>query len=345
MFWQERGPPYSKTEIMKNSILALSIVVTLLCAFLLIQKNRQIEQARVQIELAAQERDAVAVKAEEQAGRAQMLQTRLGQSRAEALHSAATTHSLQQQLAGVDESLKQPKTVSEFMRAQAIKEMLKDEAKSGIARNVNTLLKSGLAEQLHLTDEQRENLKQLLTARQSILWDQLLMPMMTGEADANSMPAAGKMIRKGIEENQAQLQALLGADGYSAYEWYEKTEPERQQVQKLGAKFEESGQPLGDDQRTQLLAALADERTKFKFTNNLDDPLQMNFDNWYENFSEEKLSQYGEEAQQLNALKIERAKVILNPEQVTILERYLAQETIRGEMVVRNTTSLMAKRR
>jgi hypothetical protein len=331
---------------MKNSILALSIAVTLLCAFLLIQKNRQIEQARVQIELAAQERDAVAAKAEEQAGRAQMLQTRLGQSRAEALHNAATAHSLQQQqLAGADESLRQPKTVSEFMRAQAIKEMLKDEAKSGIARNVNALLKSGLAEQLQLTDEQRENLKQLLTARQAILWDQLLMPMLTGEADANSMPSAGKMIRQGIEENQAQLQALLGADGYSAYEWYEKTEPEREQVQKLGAKFEEAGQPLGDDQRTQLLAALADERTKFRFTNNLDDPLQMNLDNWYENFSEEKLSQYGGEAQQLNALKIERAKTILNPEQVAILERYLAQETIRGEMVVRNTTSLMAKRR
>jgi len=330
---------------MKNSIFVLSIAITMLCAFLLIQKNRQIEQARVQIEQAAREREAVAVHAEEQAERARILQGRLGQSRAESLHHAATAHALQQKMAGMDESLRQPKTVSEFMRAQAIKEMLKDEAKSGMARNVNALLKSGLAEQLHLSDPQREDLKKLLTTRQSIMWDQLLTPMLTGEVDENSMPAAGKAIRQGIEENKAQLQALLGADGFSTYEYYEKTQPEREQVQKLGSKFAESEQPMTAEQQTQLLAAMTDERAKFKFTNNLDDPLQMNLDNWYENFSDDKLSQYGEEAQQLNALKIERARGILNPEQVSLLEKFFAQETVRGEMVMRNTTALMARKR
>ncbi len=330
---------------MKNSIFVLSIAITVLCAFLLIQKNRQIEQARVQIEQAAREREAVAVQAEEQAERARILQGRLGQSRAESLHHAATAHALQQKMAGMDESLRQPKTVSEFMRAQAIKEMLKDETKSGMARNVNALLKSGLAEQLHLGDPQREDLKKLLTTRQSIMWDQLLTPMLTGEVDENSMPAAGKAIRQGIEENKAQLQALLGVDGYATYEYYEKTQPEREQVQKLGAKFAESEQPLSEEQRNQLLAAMTGERAKFKFTNNLDDPLQMNLDNWYENFSDDKLSQYGEEAQQLNALKLDRARGILNPEQVSLLEKFLAQESIRGEMVMRNTTALMARKR
>ena len=58
-----------------------------------------------------------------------------------------------------------------------MKQVLAAEAKSRVARNVKALLDVGLAKYLQLNDRQSAQLEQLLTEKNTVFWDQLLLPM------------------------------------------------------------------------------------------------------------------------------------------------------------------------
>ena len=74
---------------MKNSILVLSIAVTLLCGILLVQKNREVEAIRTRIAAAEQARAASAARAADEEKQTKSLQKRLRQTTLEAAQSAS----------------------------------------------------------------------------------------------------------------------------------------------------------------------------------------------------------------------------------------------------------------
>ncbi|MDB6124929.1 MAG: hypothetical protein JWQ71_3922 [Pedosphaera sp.] len=322
---------------MKNSIVVLSVVITLLCGFLLFQKNREVEAARARIAAIEQKRAAMAAQASQQEQKNRSLRTELLGTRVEA-------QELRRELIKPTDT-NQPKGVSEIFREQAMKEVLKDEAKAGIARNVKALLDSGLAQQLKLDDNQTASLKKLLTQKGSIFWEQFLVPMMTGEVDEATMPEAGRVVRQALEENTAQLRALLGDDGYETYQRYEKTQPDREQVKNLGPKFAEAGQSLSAEQQSQLLAVMAEERANFKFQYDLADPLKLNFDRWYDNFTEERINAYSQDAEQLNEQIFQRANAVLTLEQAALFKKLLTQQLQQSKLTMRMTTATFAKQR
>jgi hypothetical protein len=328
---------------MKNSIVGLSVLVTLLCGFLLFQKNREVEKVRAQIAAAEKKRAAMTAQANQQEQKNKNLRTELLETRMEAAEKSAEAHELKQQLSRPAANDNQPKGVSEIFHDQAMKEMLKEETKVGIARNVNALFDAGLAQQLKLDDNQTTSLKKLLTQKAALVWDQFLLPMMTGEVDEAGMPAAGKAIRQALEENTAQLRTLLGNDSFEVYQWYEKTQPDRDQLKEFGLKFAEAGRGLSAEQQSQLLSLMTQERTNFKFQYDLSDPLQLNFDHWYDNFTEDRINTYTRDAEQLNDRIVQRANTVLTPEQAALFKGLLTQQLQHAKLTMRLTTATFAK--
>jgi hypothetical protein len=278
-----------------------------------------------------------------------LLRDTAGTSRLEALHNAATINSLQQQLAITRHSSfpagdGDRSGISKLFRTEAIREMLKDEAKAGIARNVNALMNSGIADYLKLGTEQQATLKTLLTDKASIVWNQFLLPLTTGDIDADHMADTGSQIKAALEQNQAQLLSLLGDDGYSAYEWYDKTQPVRDHIKELASSFANSGLSVSSDQQAKLAQLMADETAQYQFANDLSDPLRMNFDDWYSNFTPEKLDTYRSDAAKLNQQILDKAQTVLSPGQLAALRDFLQRQLIQSEFVMQTTTAMMASR-
>jgi hypothetical protein len=328
---------------MKNSILILSMAITLLCVFLVVQKNRQMEAAMARATAAENKREAIAAQAAQQQKRSRNLRAELRESRVESFENASAAEELKRQLAAKQGTNDQATGVSAIFHDQAMREVLKDEARSGVARNVNALFKSGLARQLQLNDTQSEALKQLLTQKGSLMWEQFLVPMMTGEIDETSMAAAGKNIRQALDDNAQQMRMLLGNDGYDTYQWFDKTEPERDRLDNFAKQTAGAEQPLSDDQKAQLLGIMTDERAKFQFQVDIGDPSRLDYEHWYDNFTPEKIDAYSSEMEQLNDLIMQRAQSVLTPEQAASFKDFMEKQVQQSRLTARMTTAMMGR--
>jgi hypothetical protein len=325
---------------MKNSIVGLSVVVTLLCGALLFKKDREVAAVRVRIAAAEKKQEALTAEAAAAAKRNKSLQTRLRESRVEA--QTLATQELDRQAVNTKTGTREHKGVSEIFRDEMMREALKAEAREGTAKNVNALFRDGLAEQLHLNDDQSAALKQLLADRMSILWDRMLLPMTTGELDEAGMAQAGTAIKEAIGKNSAQIRSLLGDDGYSAYQWFEQTQPEREMVKKFVSLTSEAGQQPTPEQQNQLFALMAGERAGFRSQNDLGNPEKLDFEHWYDNFSDEKIQAYSQGLAQANERIVQREQGLLSPEQLAQLKEALARDALHGIIVSRSTKALMA---
>jgi hypothetical protein len=330
-----------KGRDMKNLMVGFALILTLVCGAILIQKNRELEKARAQLASAERQKDAAVAEAARKGKRSQELQTRLHESQAESLGKTSEAQELQQQLAKAGTKTNGAAGLSELFHNQAMKEALKAEAKVGVAKNVKTLFDAGVAEQLHLTGEQSEALKQLLTHKASILWEQMLVPMTTGELDEKGMAEAGKGIKQALEANVAQTKALLGDAGYNAYQAFEKVQPERERLMQFNSEAAKAGLSLDSDQQGRLFDAMVAERANFQFQYDLGDPLKFDFEHWNDNFSDEKIAAFNKDMEQLNERIVQRAGTLLRPDQVEVLKNSLNRELLHSMVTIQTTKSMM----
>ena len=329
---------------MKNSIVGLSILVTLLCGWLLFQKNREVQQALARARVAEEKQEAVAAAAAQQEEKSGRLQTQLRQTRAKALENEAALQQLRQQSSTNQVSSVKHKDLSDLYRDQAIQEMARDEAKSGTARHIKALFDAGLAQQLNLNDGQTASLKELLTQKASLFWDQMLIPMIAGDLDEAGMAAAGNTIKQGLADNTAQLRALLGNDGYDVYQWYDKTQPERDSMNQFSQGFAEAGQNLSAEQQNQLLAIMTDRAVNFKYQFDPGDPSQLDFAHWYDNFTDEKINTLVQDREKLNNQILQNANAVLTPEQASLFKQFLSQQLQQARLTMQMTTATFASR-
>ncbi len=327
---------------MKNSIVGLSIAVTLLCAFLLFEKNREVAAAREKIAAGQREQERMAAEASQQEKQNRKLQSRLQDSREQALENSVAAQDLQRKLARAEQDRPaKPRTVSELFKNQMMVEALKAEAKEGTAKNVEALFDDGLAEQLHLNADQSTALKQLLTQKSSLLWEKMFLPMVTGELDEAGMAQAGPQIKQALEDNAAQIKALLGDDGYQAYQQFDQSQAEREQVRKFAKQEAKAGMALSADQQSQLLALMTEERSVVRAQSDFGDPEKMDFEHWYDNFSDDKIAAYGKGLGEANDRILQRAQTMLTPDQLDQFRQALVKQALDGMMVVQSTKAMM----
>jgi hypothetical protein len=326
---------------MKNWMIGLSVMAVVICGFLLLEKDRQIAGARSRAEAAEQQRDEAAVEAVQQGERARQLQARLRATRPPLEERAP--EALTPKAAQATTISREPR--NPLFRDPRMRKAIEAEAKEGVERNIKSLFKAGLAEQLNLDEAGSARLRELLTQKSKLFWNKMLLPMMTGEIAEPEMAAAGAAMKSAFEENKAQLRDLLGENGLSTCEWFEKTEGARDEYKDLNAKLTKAGQQLNEQQQQQLYSILTDEHASLKLHYNFDDPAQLDLDHWYDNFTEDKLEVVGQDMEALNERMLERAKTVLTTDQLDTFRELLAERSIKARFVVMTTTAMLAKQR
>lgn len=178
-----------------------------------------------------------------------------------------------------------------------------------------------LFDQLQLNPEEKENFKNLLTARQKILTDlslQLLDPSLT--------PAKRQELLDEAKHQQsvynASIQEFLNdPNDFQSFQQWDGTLPERNQFDTIGRSlFSSSGEPLSQTQEQQLIMLMAEVRANSPVGGLNDqtgtDPNKL---------TDEVIAQQMEQLDANNRNIAERAETFLTAGQRQALSTYLAQ--------------------
>ncbi len=330
---------------MKNLVIGVSVCIAVLSTFLLTQRNREVAAAREQAARAEAERHAAFARQAELDARSKDLKNRLNASFDEAGAKTVEALQLRERLARLEEKGKVGARPADVLfRDPAMRDALQAQAQEACEKQVKALFRFGLAQQLNLNEEQSAALADLLMQRTSLLSDQIYVPMMTGNVDDATMAANGRATKAAYDENTAQIRALLGDDGFNTYQSFEKTQSERENLQRFNSECAKNGQDLSPDQQAKLLAAMAEERLNFKPQYDIGDPAKWDFEHWYDNFSDDKLVAFGNELGQLNDRMVQRAQEVLSPDQASLFKQLLTRQLNQAKFVVRSTTALFGRR-
>jgi hypothetical protein len=107
----------------------------------------------------------------------------------------------------------------------------------------------------NLTPQQIDAFKDLLVEKQNTTRDVMMSARTEGITDRSEV---NKLVKSAQAELDAQIQSTLGADGFSQYQQYEKTAPQRNLVNQLSQSLSYTSAPLTDTQNQQLVQILAD---------------------------------------------------------------------------------------
>ena len=232
--------------------------------------------------------------------------------------------------------LEREPSIADITNSSPMQEMLK----SSVAASFDKVYGKLIAD-LKLSPDQVSSLKQLLSDK-----------LTAGLAEKGTM-----MIRKMSPEQIQQLndqintekagvderiKQTLGADGFAAYQAYEKTYNERSQiVGTMGFSDQLTGSmELTSDQTEQLVQAMSDERQQYKFTVDYSDPGKYSGD-MATLYSAENISQYQKELEQLHQLYLARAQTILTPDQQTVFQKYLSNRLAMQNMGLNMTAKIV----
>lgn len=203
--------------------------------------------------------------------------------------------------------------------------------KTAMASSVDKVYAKLFAD-LHLTPDQESALKQLLISKTTAGMD-AGTDMLTGKMTAAQQKQLVDQINAEKADVDKQIKELLGADGFAAYQAYDKNYFERAAVSGP-AGFEEQlagGLELTADQTEQLIQAMADERQNFKFTVDYSDKSKLTA-GVTSMYSDENINRYQQEQEKLDQLYVTRAQTILSPDQLAVFQKFLSNRRAMGAM-------------
>jgi len=208
-----------------------------------------------------------------------------------------------------------------MLKEPAMKDALRAQQKALLANTHGTLLNY-----LQLPPEKLEAFKELQVERNMALMDASLGAF-GGGASADKQADAALRIKELNDDYNNKIRTLLGEEDYAVYEEYEKTQPERMQVdafkQTLG-----SDNQLTEEQEHELIVAMHEERSSFSSSSSIGqdgnfDPSQLTAE-----FMTEQMSELG----RLEQRYTERAKGILSEPQFQRFEETLQQQRAMQEV-------------
>ena len=203
--------------------------------------------------------------------------------------------------------------------------------KTAMASSVDKIYAKLFAD-LHLTPDQESALKQLLISKTTAGMD-AGTDMLSGKMTAAQQKQLVDQINAEKADVDKQIKELLGADGFAAYQAYDKNYFERAAVSGP-AGFEEQlagGLELTADQTEQLIQAMADERQNFKFTVDYSDKSKLTAE-VTSMYSDENINRYQQEQEKLDQLYVTRAQTILSPDQLAVFQKFLSNRRAMGAM-------------
>lgn len=309
---------------MKNIAIVLLLAATLsLGAFNWHQKNRV---AQLQTQLAAmQNRLQVKSEADEQVAQAERkskaLQETLVKTSKYAAEQSKQAEQLQQSLAAAKTNNANP--LAGMFKDPNMKEMIKSSQKAFMGPMIDKQY-AALFQQLNLAPDQAAALKDLLQ-KKMLAGADAGMSLLDGSLSDAQRADLAKQMKSETDNYDGQIKQILGDDNYTAFQTYEKTMPDRMTVSQFGDQLAGGATALTADQQQQLIQAMSDARTSYKWTTDYSGNNQASGD-FSSMFSQDKINQFAKEKEQFDQQFLTRAQQILTPEQATAFQQFQAAQ-------------------
>jgi len=210
---------------------------------------------------------------------------------------------------------------AEMLDNPGMKDMIRAQQKAQM-----DITHASLFKYLGLSAENLATFKELLVEKQMALMDAGL-DMMKGTTDPDAVKDKQRHIAELSEDYDRRIKELLGEEDYDVYKDFEKTQPERQQVDMFKRTLAANDQ-LTETQEHDLIVAMHEERTSFAFTTDFHkqeefDPLKL---------TDEAITRYMTELTDLQGKYFERAKDILSEAQLGQFKKNVEQQRAMQEM-------------
>jgi len=203
-------------------------------------------------------------------------------------------------------------TMAKMMKDPAMRDMMKSQARGQV-----DFMYRDLMDMLNLPPEKRDALTKILTDRAGIGME-MGKAMMSGKKPTEEeKKAQTEALAKMTTETDKALKELLGDEDYPKFDQFEKSQPERMQLNSLNAQLKDAGLELAPETETQLMDAMYEERTQFKFDNDMGN--QKNTD--MSRLTPENIQRYQEQTAILRSQIYDRASKILSPEQLPVFKK------------------------
>lgn len=311
---------------MKNLLIALLPAAAIALGGFTIYQNKQLARSRNDLAALQQRLKAAEDQIAEQA--AAVERAALAERKAKVLQetlSQASKVSADQskQVAQLQNSLATVKTNSsgftELFKDPAMKEMIKAQQKAFIGPMIQKNY-ADFFKQLNLTSEQADHLKELLQQKMLVSADQG-MAMLDGTKTLEELKQAGKDIKAETDALDQSIKEFLGDENYKNFKEYETSLPSRMSLNQFRDQVAGSESRLDAAQEQQLLNAMQDTRSSFKWTTDYQkNPGDGNF---AEMFNEDRMNKHFQEQIDYDNQLVERAKSFMNGQQLTAFQEFL----------------------
>jgi hypothetical protein len=233
---------------------------------------------------------------------------------------------------------------AKLFRDPEMRAAMKKQHDKAVQHTVKQIVNSNLVQQLNLTPEQAETLRELVKKKHA--GDtHLFMGLMSGQLSDAELAQLGHSVRNERNAADAEIRAFLGPERYEAYAWQEGSMDERSRLNEFRSKFTDAGVPLTTEQEDALVQAMYEERVATHFTHDFHNPHDFDMDHLPEIFSEESLEQFMTEMEGLNNRIILRAQSMLGPQQAVEFAQSLRDQFEKSRMTVKMTATLFPVRR
>ncbi len=221
--------------------------------------------------------------------------------------------------------------MAKMMKDPAMREVMKSQMRSQV-----DFMYRDLFDLLGLDAGKQEQLTKLLVDRAGAGMD-LGFSMMGGEkiSDEERKKKTEAMAAATAESDQA-LKELLG-DDYAKYDSFEKSQPERQQLNSLNGLLKDKGIGLSEEAGSKLMDTLFKERTSFKYDVDLSDQRTMDPGK----FTAENLSRFQEQQAVLRGQILSKVEPILTPDQLEVFRKSQEQQAAMEKMGMEMAQKMM----
>ena len=221
--------------------------------------------------------------------------------------------------------------MAKMMKDPAMREMMKSQMRSQV-----DFMYRDLFDLLGLDAGKQEKLTKLLVDRAGAGMD-LGFSMMGGEkiSDEERKKKTEAMAAATAESDKA-LKELLG-DDYAKYDSFEKSQPERQQLNTLNGLLKDKGIALSEEVESKLMDTMFQERTNFKYDVDLSD--QKTFDP--EKLTTQNLTRFQEQQAVLRGQILSKVEPILTPDQLEVFRKSQEQQAAMEKMGMEMAQKMM----
>lgn len=178
-----------------------------------------------------------------------------------------------------------------------------------------------LLDQFEFSPEERSHFMDMLMARQMFRVE-TSMKMMGGKNTPEEMKLLGEEMKEYDQQVKAEIETFLNSEeDVGEFEFFEKTIAERMSLSGFKSKMAQANMPIESSQERQLLEIMADQKSRYAFTSDLND--DQNYNMGGDRFSGDNIDRFENDLINLHALIAEESRSVLEPDQLSALSESL----------------------